>query len=153
MGLFRKSGPPAGTILLVDPFPDERDMYAEFLRFDGFEVSLCATPSAALARARSSNVVAVITRVRQSGDLDGIALTRLLKGDSATRSIPVVVITSHMEAHVCTAAHEAGCDAFLMIPCAPDLLAGEVRRVAKSPRRAPTRLVAGADGGSGRGAS
>jgi CheY-like chemotaxis protein len=116
----------AGTILLVDPFPEEREMYAEFLRFKGFDVTLCPTASAALATARASSVLAVITRVRQSGPLNGVALTRLLKDDVLTRSIPVIVITSHMEAQIQTAARDAGCDAFLMIPCSPDLLAAEV---------------------------
>ena len=39
-------------ILLVDPFANERDMYAEFLRFEGFDVSVCATPSVAIATAK-----------------------------------------------------------------------------------------------------
>ena len=84
-------------ILLVDPFPDERDMYAEFLRFEGFDVSICATPSVAVAKAKTASVLAVITRVRQPGHLNGIALTRLLKSDALTQSIPVIVITSHIE--------------------------------------------------------
>ena len=86
-----------GTILLVDPFDDERDMYAGALRFAGFDVTVCATPWAAVAGARTSTVVAVVTRIRQNRDVNGIALTRLLEDDARTQSVPVLVITTHTE--------------------------------------------------------
>jgi len=124
-----------GTILLVDPYADERDMYAESLRFAGFDVSVCATAAAVLAKTRTVPVLAVITRVRQSGDANGIALTERLKNDGDTRSIPVIVITSHIEANIRTAAHAAGCDGFLMIPCLPEQLISEIRRVVDDSQR------------------
>lgn len=118
-----------GTILLVDPFADERDMYAESLRFAGFDVCVCATPSAAVARAQTSAVQAVITRIRQDGDVNGIALTRVLKGDARTHSVRVLVITTDMEAQIRAGAYDAGCDAFLLLPCLPDELVFELRRL------------------------
>jgi CheY-like chemotaxis protein len=121
----------AETVLLVDAFADEREMYAEFLEREGFRVARCATASAAVESVRSSRICAVVTRVRQPGDLDGIALTRLLKADAASSWIPVVVITSHIEPRVRLAATDAGCDAFLLIPCTPDQLVRELRRVLK----------------------
>ena len=77
-------------ILLVDPFANERDMYAEFL---------------------------------------------------------------HIETHIRTAAHEAGCDAFLMIPYPPDQLVAEVRRLAEASQRTTSRFIPCCERESARGAS
>jgi CheY-like chemotaxis protein len=45
-------------------------------------------------------------------DLDGWAVTRRLKADTATRSIPIVALTAHAMTSDRDSALEAGCDAF-----------------------------------------
>jgi CheY-like chemotaxis protein len=47
---------------------------------------------------------AVVTRIRQSGAIDGIELTRAIRSAEETRDIPVIIITTHMEQHVRQAA-------------------------------------------------
>lgn len=123
--------PNSVQILIVDPFADERVMYAEFLRFKGFAVRVCRNAAAALEFAIRQPVHAVITRIMQSGPLDGIELTRSLKQHEKTRSVPVVIITTHIQAHVRKAAEQAGCDCFLVLPCHPDQLLSELLRVSE----------------------
>lgn len=117
------------TILLVDSFVDERDMYAEYLRFSGFELAVCRAPERARHMAAEQPVDAIVTRIRQSGAFDGIELTRQVKKDDRTRHIPVVIITTHTEPAVRTLAQQVGCDVFLVLPCLPDALVAALRDV------------------------
>lgn len=116
-----------GAILLVDSFPDERDMYAEFLRFSGFDLEICPLAARALSLAAERPIAAVVTRIRQPGTIDGIELTRQLKNEPRTREIPVVIITTDPSHHAL--AIEAGCDRFILLPCLPDALAGELQQL------------------------
>src|SRR5688500_19045228 len=56
--------------------------------------------------------------------MGGCEATRLLKSDERTRDIPIIALTGHH--NFAEMAHQAGCDAFLTKPCAPDRLLGEI---------------------------
>jgi DNA-binding NarL/FixJ family response regulator len=58
---------------------------------------------------------------------DGWQATRELKADPATRHIPVIALTGHAHGAAAAAAAAAGCDAFLMKPCLPDVLVAQVK--------------------------
>lgn len=122
-----------GAVLLVDAFPDEQNMYAEFLRFSGFDLVFCAAPSRVLAMATEHPISAVVTRIRQPGAIDGIELTRQIKTDERTRHIPVVIITTYTDPVFESLALQAGCDRFLLLPCLPDRLAAELRQLLDRP--------------------
>lgn len=119
----------ATRALLVDPFRDEREMYAHYLRMKGFDVTECEHPARAVDLAVEKNVAAVVTRVMLNGPIDGLALTRQLKSDDRTRHIPIVVISTRIEPAIRAKAEKAGCDAFLLLPSAPDVLAAELHRL------------------------
>lgn len=120
----------SGLVILVDAFPDEREMYTEFLRHSGFDVSVYDDAAAAVAVARECAAAAIVTRILQPGNaFDGIELTRRIKADERTKHIPVVIITTAVQAQFRSAAERAGCDTFLVLPCAPDVLASEVLRL------------------------
>jgi two-component system cell cycle response regulator DivK len=61
--------------------------------------------------------------------LSGFDLIHRLREDSRTRAIPIIVLTGLTLASVRQQAREAGCDRFLLKPCLPDALAGEIRDV------------------------
>jgi CheY-like chemotaxis protein len=118
------------TLFLVDAFPDECDMYAEYFRFCGWSVLVQDSPESAIASARISPPDAIVTRIRQPRDhMDGIALTDAIKSDSSTRSVAVIVITTSTSSTHNQAAVAAGCDAYLLLPSAPDDLLNEVRAI------------------------
>ena len=121
--------PDRKTILLIDSFADEQDMYAEFLRFSGFELTVCRSPERARHTAAEQPVDAIVTRIRQPGPIDGIELTRQIKNDGRTKHIPVVIITTHTETAVRSLAQEVGCDVFLVLPCLPDALVAVLQEV------------------------
>jgi CheY-like chemotaxis protein len=126
---------PARTVLIVDDFDDNRQMYAEFLAYSGFQVLEAANGEEALAKA-TEHVPDLVVMDLSLPVLDGWEATRRLKGDPRTRHIPVVALTGHaLEGHS-QGAREAGCDAFLAKPCLPDKLLETVKAMlAKTPPR------------------
>ena len=142
-----ETGGTTRPIVIVDAFADEREMYEETLRYGGYDVIACEKLEDTLRFVREAGVAAVITRITQGPGVEwnGVELTGRLKGDDRTKHIPVIVLTTRIEPQWRVAAEQAGCDSFLMLPCAPETLLSEVRRVtAARPRRdAASRASAG----------
>jgi DNA-binding response OmpR family regulator len=126
------------TVLLVTYLQDERQLYGDALRGAGFAVNVSEDPADAFDRAVARPPDVLVARMPQLGcAFDGIELARRLRGHERTRETPVVIITSLIEPAHRTAAIEAGCDAYLLLPCLPDALVAEVRSQVGRARRAP----------------
>jgi two-component system cell cycle response regulator DivK len=118
----------APMILVVDDFDDNRQMYAEYLKYCGFRVAEASDGAEAVTTAIAI-VPDVVVMDLSLPVLDGWEATRRLKGDPRTRHIPVVALTGHaLEGHS-QGAREAGCDAFLAKPCLPEKLLETVERM------------------------
>ena len=102
-------------------------MYAEYLRFHGYLPVPISTARDGLAVA--ARVDLIVTDILLPGDMDGIELVRRLKGDAHTKQIPVIVLTACAWTTDRKRAEEAGCDVFLPMPCLPDELLQQVRRL------------------------
>src|SRR6185503_5982668 len=63
--------------------------------------------------------------------MDGWQATRRIKRDERTKHIPLIALTGQALPGVSTSAKAAGCDAFIIKPCLPDAVVGEVRRLLK----------------------
>jgi two-component system cell cycle response regulator DivK len=113
-------------ILLVDDFPDNREMYALYLEYAGFEVAEAATGYEALAQAFAQIPDLIVMDLSLPG-LDGWEATRRLKSDPRTSQIPVLALTGHALDGYSQGARDAGCDAFVIKPCLPEELAAEIR--------------------------
>lgn len=115
-------------VLLVDDYPDAREMYAEYLQFSGYEVIEAANGMEALQRALDS-APDIILMDLSLPVMDGWEATRRLKSDERTAPIPVVALTGHALAGISEGAKKAGCDAFVTKPCLPEDLVREIRNV------------------------
>lgn len=115
-------------VLLVDDYPDAREMYSEYLDFSGFEVIEAANGMEALQRAADESPDIILMDLSLPV-MDGWEATRRLKSDPRTASIPVVALTGHALAGISEGAKKAGCDAFVTKPCLPEDLVKEIRRV------------------------
>jgi two-component system, cell cycle response regulator DivK len=113
-------------ILLVDDFPDNREMYALYLEYAGFEVAEAATGYEALAQAFAQIPDLIVMDLSLPG-LDGWEATRRFKSDPRTSQIPVLALTGHALDGYSQGARDAGCDAFVTKPCLPEELAAEIR--------------------------
>jgi CheY-like chemotaxis protein len=122
-------------VLLVDDYPDAREMYSEYLEFSGFEVVEAANGMEALQRAVDS-MPDIILMDLSLPVMDGWEATRRLKADKRTANIPVVALTGHALAGISEGARKAGCDAFVTKPCLPEDLVKEIRKVLDEPSAA-----------------
>lgn len=118
------------TLLLVTQYVDERVIYGDTLRANGFDVRIADGPDDAFATSRREPPDVVITRVPQTSlGPSNMDLLHRLKQDDATKSVPVVILTSLMQPEYRAQAVDAGCDGYVLIPALPDALIGEIRRV------------------------
>lgn len=115
-------------VLIVDDYPDAREMYSEYLQFSGFDVVEAANGMEALQRA-VEDAPDIILMDLSLPVMDGWEATRRLKSDARTASIPVVALTGHALAGISEGAKEAGCDACVTKPCLPEDLVKEILKV------------------------
>jgi two-component system, cell cycle response regulator DivK len=115
-------------VLLVDDYPDAREMYSEYLKFSGFDVIEASNGLEALQRA-IDNSPDIILMDLSLPVMDGWEATRRLKEDARTATIPVVALTGHALAGMSEGAMRAGCDAFVTKPCLPEDLVKEIHNI------------------------
>ena len=124
MALDANSGP---SVLLVEDDSDGRRMYAQWLTQAGFLVKQAHNGLQALEHAFESVPDIVVTDLNIPG-IDGYELTRRLKHDPRTRTVPVVAVTGYAAFQADPGrAVRAGCDAVLEKPCSPDDLESAIR--------------------------
>jgi two-component system, cell cycle response regulator DivK len=123
-----KTKPQRPCVLLVDDYPDAREMYSEYLQYSGFDVIEAGNGIEALQQAveRSPDIILMDLSLPV---MDGWEATRRLKADQRTAGIPVVALTGHALAGISEGARRAGCDAFVTKPCLPEDLVKEIRKV------------------------
>ncbi len=98
-------------ILLVEDQEMNRDMLTRRLRKRGYEVVIAVDGAEGLDKARSESPDLILMDMSLPV-MDGWEATRTLKGDEATRPIPVVALTAHAMSTDRERALEAGCDAY-----------------------------------------
>ena len=126
-------------VLLVDDYPDAREMYAEYLEFSGFEVVEAENGMEALQRAVETSPDIILMDLSLPV-MDGWEATRRLKADKRTAPIPVVALTGHALAGISEGAKKAGCDAFVTKPCLPEDLVKEIRKILDAPGTANRKV-------------
>jgi CheY-like chemotaxis protein len=135
----RGDTPDRPRVLVVDDYPDAREMYSEYLDYCGFEVVQAGNGIEALQRALETQPDIILMDLSLPV-MDGWEATRRLKADKRTAGIPVVALTGHALAGISEGAKKAGCDAFVTKPCLPEDLVKEIRRVLEDSRnRKPRR--------------
>jgi two-component system cell cycle response regulator DivK len=125
-------------VLVVDDYPDAREMYAEYLQYSGFDVIEAGNGIEALERAADS-APDIILMDLSLPVMDGWEATRRLKADKATAHIPIVALTGHALAGILEGARKAGCDAFVTKPCLPEDLVKEIQKVLNRPAASTTK--------------
>ena len=118
--------------LVVDDFPDGREITRCVLQSLGFHTLEVANGHDALARAKESLPDLVVLDLAMPG-IDGWEVARRLRSDSDTAPITILGYTAQAEAGPVARALEAGCDEVLIKPCAPKELADSVRRLMLDP--------------------
>jgi two-component system cell cycle response regulator DivK len=103
------------SVLVVDDFPDGRELVAEYLTFRGFDVHVASDGAEAIAVARKVRPAIVLMDLSMPG-IDGWQATRILKSDPNTQAITVIAVTAHALKRETDAAKAAGCDGVISKP-------------------------------------
>ena len=114
--------------LLVDRDADTRRMYAEYLKFGAWSVDEASDGREALAKAIAGRPDVIVTDSRLPG-INGFDLCSILKRDSTTQAIPIVMVTADAYAQDLRRAETVGADLVLVKPCLPETLASEIQRL------------------------
>ena len=118
----------AVRVLLVEDYPDTREMYDEYLRACGFDVLVGTNGIDALKLALEADPDVIVMDLSLPV-MDGWEASRRLKADPRTAGIPVIALSGHALAGVSEGAKKAGCNAFLTKPCDPQDLVAEIRTI------------------------
>lgn len=121
------------TVLVVDDQPDQRDLYRQYLAFEGYRVDVAASGREALERVTTTPPDVVVMDLAMPV-MDGFEATRRIKELPRSPQVPVIALTAFGEMPP-EWAEAAGCDAYLRKPCLPSDLGHEIRRVLRGRRR------------------
>jgi len=111
--------------LLADRDVDSRQMYAEFLRLDAYEIDEAEDGREALVMARTRRPDVLVTETRLPY-LSGLELCRLLRRDEQTRTLPIIILTADAMKRDVRLAEAAGADKVLIKPCLPEQLSEQI---------------------------
>src|SRR5687767_14373865 len=105
----------AGRILVVDDEPANVEVFRRLMTRLGYEVVTASNGKAALQSVARDRPDLVLLDVNMP-DMDGFEVCRRLKGDTVTRLIPVVLVTTLSASEDRVRGIEVGADDFLGKP-------------------------------------
>jgi two-component system chemotaxis response regulator CheY len=118
----------AKTIITVDDAATMRKLIGFTLRGAGHEVLEAEDGMRALALLTGRDVDLVITDINMP-NMNGIELTRKLRGLPRHSSTPILVVTTESELSIKTQAKAAGATGWIVKPFQPDQLVAVVGKV------------------------
>ena len=119
------AGTGTGTVLVVDDEPTIREVVAEYLRRDGFEVVEAADGPTAAGWLAANRPTLVVLDVMLTG-LDGLEILKEVR----TRSeVPVILLTARTDEVDRIVGLELGADDYVVKPFSPRELSARVRTV------------------------
>ena len=121
-------------ILVAEDDRDIADLIAHYLHKQGWTAHIVGAGDEALAYARRQGADLVILDVMLPG-LSGLEVCRALRGDAATASIPVIMVTARAEETDKIAGLEIGADDYVAKPFSPQELIARVRALMRRSTR------------------
>jgi len=119
---------PTPRVLIADADAEARSLYRRALHTAGCDVLEAADGRDALAKALSRPPSVIVTEASLPF-IDGYALCTLLRHDSTTRVVPIVMVTAETEPRQLARARESGADVVLTKPAAAEVILNEIRRL------------------------
>jgi DNA-binding response OmpR family regulator len=117
-----------GKILVVDDEPDVVDLIGYNLRVRGYEVISARDGLEALLKARRQQPDLVILDVMMDG-MDGLSVCEILRTQSATKTMPVIIVTAATGEMAKLNSFSAGATDYLTKPFSPQELVRKVGRI------------------------
>jgi len=124
---------PGDRILIVDDNPTNLKLARVLLTAEGYDVRTAEDAAQALAALAEFHPRLILMDIQLPG-VDGLTLTRRLKGDPATQEIIVIALTAYAMKGDADRALAAGCDGYVSKPidtrALPALLAAHLQGAA-----------------------
>jgi len=120
-------------ILLVEDNEANSMLATAVLERDGFQVEVANSASKVDERLREMSYDLILMDVQLPGE-DGLSLTRRLRAQPATASIPIVALTAHAMAGDRERALEAGCSGYVAKPIDTRTFGNQVRGLLRDSR-------------------
>jgi CheY-like chemotaxis protein len=124
------SRPP--VILLVEDNPANQMLAVALLEREGYQVDLASTSTEVFDRVRARRPDLVLMDIQLPGR-DGLFVTRQLKADAVTASIPIVALTAHAMAGDREQALGVGCVGYLSKPIDTRSFGAQIREFLGNP--------------------
>jgi len=125
-------------ILLVEDNEMNRDMLSRRLERKGFAVVMAVDGQSGVEMAHSETPDLILMDMSLP-ILDGWEATRRLKGDLATRQIPIIALTAHAMSSDRDKALEAGCDDYDTKPVELPRLLAKIEALLSAAGQSPNR--------------
>lgn len=125
------AAPSAPLVLVVEDNERNARMLEAMLKCGGYVSRWACDGKQGLLMVKELRPLLVITDLQMPG-MDGLVMTRQLKDDPETASIPVIALTAHAMAEHAQQALAAGCTKFLTKPIRYEFLLNEVADVVRS---------------------
>lgn len=113
-------------IIVVDDEEDILELIRYNLDKEGFQVVCATTGEDALLKARSESIDLLVLDLMLPG-IDGLDVCRILKSDSQTKSIPILMLTAKGEEADIVKGLEIGADDYVTKPFSPRVLIARVK--------------------------
>ena len=120
-------------ILVVEDQDSIRHMIEALVQARGYKVTAASSGVKALDLASVEAPDLVLLDLMMPGQFDGFEVCRRLRSESATRAIPIIVITAMDDEGTRVRASEAGATAFYTKPFSPIALLKEIERLGPPP--------------------
>lgn len=118
-------------ILIVDDQPDIRELLAETLGANAYELFEAGTGQEAINIAKKEKPHLIIMDIMMPGDINGYEATNLLKEDPQTNGCHVMILTARGQTVDREKGLKMGADDFIVKPFSPTELIFKVEEVIK----------------------
>ena len=127
---------PKELILVVDDEEDILELVRYNLVKEGYQVTGALTGEDALKKARSEPFDLIVLDLMLPG-IDGLDVTKKLKGNQKTENIPIVMLTAKGEEADIVTGLELGADDYITKPFSPRVLVARVRAALRRKTQPP----------------
>jgi len=116
------------AVLVIEDAADARHIYAEYLRSKRLTVFTAVDGRMGLNKVNELRPDVIVLDLAMPR-VDGWTVLKKVRESSITANIPIVVVSALTDAR--DQAYHAGCDAYLMKPCPPDVLYLQIRALTR----------------------
>jgi two-component system cell cycle response regulator DivK len=117
----------APLVLVIDDVEDNRDLYEQFLRHEGWRVAAAADGLEGLTMAAALKPDVIVLDLGLPR-MDGWEVAQRLKSEPVTTGTPVLALSGHVTTEARQRALVAGVNEFIAKPCLPAELVAAIRR-------------------------